>query len=130
MARVLHKPLSLARCGMASPEALQNRSPAPRRELFHVLASIATDLINSGPFNLTQFTNGIHGFVSSLLSYAFAPELKLPRLSQWNFTLDQALSGHDQLSIGYVGSRGSRLILRKVGGPGKRETLSLAAHSP
>lgn len=88
--------------------------------------SIATDLINSGPFNLTQFTNGIYGFVRSLLSYAFAPELKLPRLGQWNFTLDQALGGHDQLSIGYVGSRGSRLILRKVGGPGNTETALFA----
>ncbi len=47
--------------------------------------SIATDLINSGPFNITQFTNGIHGFVSSLLSYAFAPNLQLPRLTRVEF---------------------------------------------
>ena len=38
--------------------------------------SIATDLINSGPFNLTQLTNGVYGFVTSLLSYAFAPNLR------------------------------------------------------
>ena len=57
--------------------------------------SIATDLINSGPFNITQFTNGIHGLVSSLLSYAFSPNLQLPRLTEWNFTLDQALGAHD-----------------------------------
>ena len=35
--------------------------------------SIATDLINSGPFNITQFTNGIHGLV------LVAVELRLSR---------------------------------------------------
>ena len=33
--------------------------------------SIATDLINGGPFNITQFTNGVHGLV------LVAPELRL-----------------------------------------------------
>ncbi|MCX6630837.1 MAG: carboxypeptidase regulatory-like domain-containing protein [Candidatus Solibacter sp.] len=88
--------------------------------------SIATDLINSGPFSITQFTNGIHGFVSSLLSYAFSPNLRLPRLNEWNFTLDQALSAHDMLSVGYVGAIGRRLIRREVGGPGNTETALFA----
>jgi hypothetical protein len=88
--------------------------------------SIATDLINSGPFNITQFTNGIHGFVSSLLSYAFAPDLQLPRLSEWNVTLDQALGTHDIISIGYVGSTGRRLFRREVGGPGNTPTALFA----
>jgi Carboxypeptidase regulatory-like domain len=88
--------------------------------------SIATDLINSGPFSITQFTNGIHGFVSSLLSYAFSPSLQLPRLTEWNFTLDQALGAHDVLSMGYVGSKGRRLIRREVGGPGNTETALFA----
>jgi hypothetical protein len=88
--------------------------------------SIATDLINSGPFNITQFTNGIHGFVSSLLSYAFSPDLQLPRLSEWNVTLDQALGTHDIISIGYVGSTGRRLFRREVGGPGNTPTALFA----
>ena len=88
--------------------------------------SIATDLINSGPFSIRQFTNGIYGFVTSLLSYAFTPDLKLARLTEWNFTLDQALGAHDVLSIGYVGSKGSRLIRREVGGPGNAPTALFA----
>jgi hypothetical protein len=79
--------------------------------------SIATDLINSGPFSITEFTNGIFGFVPSLLSYAFSPTLRLPRLTEWNITLDQPLGAHDVLSVGYVGSKGRRLIRREVGGP-------------
>ena len=48
--------------------------------------SIATDLINSGPFNITQLTNGAptpHSRRCS--SYAFSPNLRLPRLTEWNF---------------------------------------------
>ena len=88
--------------------------------------SIATDLINSGPFSTTYLTNGKYGFVSSILSYAFTPDLKLPRLTEWNFTLDQALGAHDVVSIGYVGSKGSRLIRREVGGPGNTPTALFA----
>ena len=88
--------------------------------------SIATDLINGGPFNITQFTNGVHGIVSSLLSYAFSPNLQLPRLTEWSFTLDQALGSHDLLSIGYVGSTGHRLFRREVGGPGNTPTTLFA----
>jgi Carboxypeptidase regulatory-like domain len=88
--------------------------------------SIATDLINSGPFNITQFTNGTHGIFSSILSYAFSPDLRLPRLTEWNFTLDQALGAHDVLSVGYVGSKGDRLFRREVGGPGNTPTALFA----
>ena len=88
--------------------------------------SIATDLINGGPFNITQFINGVHGIVSSLLSYAFSPNLRLPRLTEWNFTLDQSLGTHDTLSIGYVGSSGRRLFRREVGGPGNTPTALFA----
>ena len=90
--------------------------------------SIATDLINGGPFNITQFTNGVHGIVSSLLSYAFSPNLQLPRLTEWSFTLDQALGSHDLLSIGYVGSTGHRLFRREVGRPGQYPHGAVRAH--
>jgi hypothetical protein len=88
--------------------------------------SIATDLINSGPFNITQLTNGSHAPFSSLLSYAFSPNLRLPCLTEWNFTLDQALGTHDVVSIGYVASRGRRLFRREVGGPGNTPTTLFA----
>ena len=88
--------------------------------------SIATDLINSGPFNITQFTNSSTASFSSLLSYAFSPNLKLPRLTEWNLTLDQALGTHDVVSIGYVGSEGHRLFRREVGGPGNTPTALFA----
>jgi len=88
--------------------------------------SIATDLINGGPFSITQLTNSAHAPFSSLLSYAFSPNLRLPRLTEWNFTLDQALGGHDVLSMGYVGSAGRRLIRREVGGPGNTPTALFA----
>ena len=88
--------------------------------------SIATDLINSGPLNIQQLTSGIHGLFSSLLSYGFWPDLQLPRLLEWNLTLDRALSAHDALSAGYVGSAGRRLLRREVGGAGSSPTALLA----
>jgi hypothetical protein len=88
--------------------------------------SIATDLINSGPFSITQFLNGSHGIFSSLLSYAFLPNLRLPRLTQWNVTLDQALGAHDVLSVGYAGSEGEGLIRREAGGQGSTVTSLFA----
>ncbi|HTS67090.1 MAG TPA: TonB-dependent receptor [Candidatus Acidoferrales bacterium] len=88
--------------------------------------SIATDLINSGPLSIQQLTSGIHGLFSSLLSYGFWPDLQLPRLLEWNLTLDQALTAHDVLSAGYVGSSGRRLLRREVGGAGSSPTALLA----
>jgi hypothetical protein len=88
--------------------------------------SIATDLINSGPFSIDQFTNGSHGIRSALLSYAFSPDLRLPALTEWNVTLDQAVGTHAALSLGYVGSQGDDLIRREVGGPGSTVTSLFA----
>uniref|UniRef100_Q02CR2 TonB-dependent receptor, plug n=1 Tax=Solibacter usitatus (strain Ellin6076) TaxID=234267 RepID=Q02CR2_SOLUE len=88
--------------------------------------SIATDLINGGPLSVTQFTNGRFGIVTSLLSYAFAPRLLLPRLGEWNFTLDQQLGTHDALSVSYVGSVGHRLLRREIGGIGNSITAQFA----
>jgi len=46
------------------------------------------------------------------------PDLKLPQVRQWNVSLERALSAHDVVSLGYVGSNGRELIRREVGGPG------------
>ena len=88
--------------------------------------SIATDLINNGPLNISQFTSGRAGLFSSLLSYGFMPDLKLPRLVEWNLTMDRALTSHDVLSAGYVGSSGRRLLRREVGGAGNSPTAIIA----
>ncbi len=84
--------------------------------------SIATDLINSGPFSVTQFFSGRNGLFSTELSYGFMPDLRLPRLVEWNVTLDHALSAQDVVSLGYVGSAGRYLIRRELGGPGSSPT--------
>ena len=47
-------------------------------------------------------------------------------MTEWNFTLDQALGTHDVVSIGYVGSEGHRLFRREVGGPGNTPTALFA----
>ncbi len=88
--------------------------------------SIATDLINGGPLSLTQFTNGRFGIVTSLLSYAFSPRLLLPRMGEWNLTLDQALGARDVLSVSYAGSIGHRLLRREIGGLGNTVTAQFA----
>jgi hypothetical protein len=88
--------------------------------------SIATDLINGGPLNISQLTSGIHGLFSSLLSFGFWPDLRLPRLMEWNLTLEHAFSSHDVMSVGYVGSNGRRLLRREVGGAGSSPTALLA----
>lgn len=88
--------------------------------------SIATDLINQGPLSITQLTSGRNGLFSSLLSYGFLPSLLLPRLTEWNVTLDQAFGTHDVLSMGYVGSNGRHLLRREIGGLGSSPTALLA----
>jgi hypothetical protein len=88
--------------------------------------SIATDLINGGPLSVSQFTNGRFGLFTSILSYAFAPELLLPRLGEWNLTFDQAVGAHDVLSLSYVGSIGHRLLRREIGGLGNSPTAQFA----
>jgi hypothetical protein len=80
--------------------------------------SIATDLINNGPLNISQLVSGRAGLFSSLLTFGFIPDLKLPRTMQWSLTLDHAFAAQDAISIGYVGSDGRRLLRREVGGAG------------
>jgi len=80
--------------------------------------SIATDLINNGPLNIGLLTSGRAGLFSSILSYGVEPDLRLPRLAEWNLTLDRALGSSDAISVGYAGSQGHHLIRREMGGAG------------
>ncbi|HLI82853.1 MAG TPA: TonB-dependent receptor [Bryobacteraceae bacterium] len=85
--------------------------------------SIATDLINGGPLNLAgQFETGRNSPFPTYLNYGFMPNLQLPRVVQWNVSIERSLGAADQISVGYEGSHGYDLIRREVGGPGSDET--------
>jgi len=80
--------------------------------------SIATDLINGGPFNASKLTSNISLIASSSLTFGFEQGLKLPQVRQWNVSLEHGFGTHDEISLGYVGSSGRELIRREAGGAG------------
>jgi hypothetical protein len=80
--------------------------------------SIATDLINGGPFNANKLTSSISLIASSSLTFGFEQGLKLPQVRQWNVSLEHGFGTHDEISLGYVGSSGRELIRREAGGVG------------
>ena len=80
--------------------------------------SIATDLINGGPFSATMLKSNISPISSSSLMFGFEQGLKLPQVRQWNVSLEHGFGTHDVISLGYVGSSGRDLIRREAGGAG------------
>ncbi len=84
--------------------------------------SIATDILNGGPLNITHFTSLSHAPFSSQLSYGFMPGLALPEVAQWNVSLERGLGQSNTLSIGYVGTSGRGLLRRELGGPADSTT--------
>jgi hypothetical protein len=84
--------------------------------------SLATDLINDGPLNVSQYMNGQHGIFSTVLHFGFPLDLRLPLVKQWNVALEHALDARDVVSMGYTGSSGDKLIRREAGGAGSTET--------
>jgi hypothetical protein len=92
--------------------------------------SIATDLINQGTFNIAQFTSAINGLFSSLLSWGFVPDLRLPYVVNWSGSVEHAPTGHDVFSATYAGSAGHALLRREMGGAGsnERDWLALATN--
>lgn len=93
---------------------------------YHSTLSVGTDLVNGGPLSVAQFGRRRGVPFSTLLSFGFAPGLRLPAVHQWNFTLERALAGRQVISAGYVGSSGVRLLRREFGGVESTETLWLA----
>jgi Carboxypeptidase regulatory-like domain len=90
--------------------------------------SLAGDLVSGGPLSVAAFSsNQTSPFVHSL-SFGFTPQLRLPAVKQWNISVERALSSHDVVSIGYVGSSGSDLIRREVSGLGTHQFLALATN--
>jgi hypothetical protein len=88
--------------------------------------SIATDLINGGPLSISSFNTGMFAPVSGQLTYGLMPGLVMPRLVQWNVSLDHAFGAHDVVSVGYVASTGDRLLRREIGGTGSTQTFLAA----
>ncbi len=84
--------------------------------------SFATDVVNGGPLNVEEFYNAIHApLARTVLRYGFMPDLKLPVVTQWNFSVERAAGRSGIVSATYVGSIGRRLIRREVGGAGSTE---------
>jgi hypothetical protein len=87
--------------------------------------SLAGDLVNGGPLGFAGLAGPSGIFSSRTLTFVFSPYLHLPVIKQWNISIDRALSTHDVLTVGYVGSSGESLIRREVG-PGSSPTALLA----
>lgn len=83
--------------------------------------SLATDLVNDGPLNVSTYSNARGGLAATILQYGFLTDLQLPRVLQWNTSLDRALGSHDSVSVSYVGSSGDGLIRRELGGLGSAD---------
>jgi hypothetical protein len=88
--------------------------------------SLATDLVNDGPLNVSNFQSPRRALSSTTLSFGFPSDLRLPLVKQWNVSVEHAVSRTDVVSVAYVGSAGDDLIRREVGGPGSTEASLLA----
>ena len=87
--------------------------------------SLATDLVNDGPLNVSSYFS-LPVIVKTTLEYGFLPNLSLPLVKQWNASIEHALDDHDVVSASYAGSSGGDLIRREMGGPGSSPSLWLA----
>jgi hypothetical protein len=85
----------------------------------------ATDIVHGETtYNTweTRSGNPLSGPVRSILTFGYAPDLRLPVIRQWNVTLEQSLRDGQVISAGYVGSAGRHLLRREIGG-GFSDTL-------
>ena len=79
----------------------------------------ASDLLNGIPYSLWQVASPYPettGTMRSLISYGFPEDLRLPKIWQWNVSVERSLTGADVLSVSYVGSSGRMLLRREVDG--------------
>jgi hypothetical protein len=88
--------------------------------------NLATDLVNDGPLNVSQYGSARNAPFSTILRFGFRPDLRLPIVKQWNVTLEHGFDDHNVLSAAYAGSIGRDLIRREMGGEGSTETDWLA----
>jgi hypothetical protein len=81
---------------------------------------IAADIVNGVWSSFWQVGNPLpeaSGPGRTLLTQAFVPDLRLPRVWQWNTTVEHAFGQHGVASLGYIGAQGLDLVRREVGGP-------------
>jgi hypothetical protein len=88
--------------------------------------SIATDVLNGGPLSIGSFDSAAAGLFNTNLTYGFMPGLRLPRVAEWNLSVEHAFGTHDVLSAGYLGAAGRHLLRREFGGPGSSPTSYVA----
>ncbi|HEY6392670.1 MAG TPA: TonB-dependent receptor [Bryobacteraceae bacterium] len=88
--------------------------------------SLATDLVNHGPLNVSEYNSGRNAPFNVKLTFGFPSDLRLPLVKQWNASIEQAFSDRDVLSVGYMGSSSDNLIRRELGGPGSTSALLVA----
>jgi hypothetical protein len=88
--------------------------------------SLATDLVNDGPLNVSNFISPRNGLAQAQLVFGFTPNLRLPLVRQWNVSVEHAFDRNNIVNIGYVGSSGSDLIRRELGGEGSTNSSLLA----
>jgi Carboxypeptidase regulatory-like domain/TonB dependent receptor len=88
--------------------------------------SIATDILNGGPLSVTTLVSSVRSPASSVLSFGFMPDLRLPYVGQWSLSLERAFGTQSALSLAYVGSSAHRLLRREAGGTGSTVTSILA----
>ncbi|HTI49811.1 MAG TPA: TonB-dependent receptor, partial [Planctomycetaceae bacterium] len=88
--------------------------------------SIATEILNGGPLSVTTLVSSVRSPASSVLSYGFMPNLRLPYVEQWSLSLERAFGSQSMISGGYVGSSAHRLLRREAGGPGSTVTSMVA----
>jgi hypothetical protein len=50
-------------------------------------------------------------FINPAVANTLAPNLHLPYIQQWSFTLERSLSANDVVELSYVGTKGTRLSL-------------------
>jgi hypothetical protein len=93
---------------------------------FNSSLSLATDLVNDGPLNVAQYGSARYAPFSSTLLFGFSPGLQLPRVAQWNVSVERMLTDHDAISAGYVGASANNLIRREIGGEGSTDLTWLA----
>ena len=87
--------------------------------------SAANAFVGAFPFSTTRTLAGIPIPVSATdaappipgakpgaldMVYAFDPDLKLPRIYEWNFSIEQSLGAHQSLTSSYVAALGRRLL--------------------
>jgi hypothetical protein len=80
----------------------------------------AVDGINGAPYNTWQFNNGAVGSTvqsspATLVTYGFAPDLRVPSTWEWNVALERAFTRNDVLSLAWVGSASDDLLRREIG---------------